>query len=113
MSHASSPTQHDDTHGAYVRGSMDVSDQQATWKAFSAWAKWGTLHVLGLTFFLIFWLVAGMPIVVAGTLIGAGMAVVAWFFESPIGACLLVFAGSVVTSAALAVIMSLIGVLAG
>ena len=65
----------------YVRGKMDIADQQATWSAFTVWAKWGTLLVMGFTFFLIFWLVGGIPFVVSLALIAVLMAAIAWFFS--------------------------------
>lgn len=95
---------HTNTH-ASDQGSMDVSMQSETWTAFTHWAKWGTLIVLGFVFFLLFWLVGNMSLPVAAALIGALVGAASWFFGSAPGLSLGVFVGLTV----LGVIASIIG----
>jgi hypothetical protein len=71
---ASAPQDHSD----YVHGSQEIGEQQATYSAFMAMSKWGSLAIAALLAFLTIWFMpggnffgaafAGIVIVVAGVL---------------------------------------------
>lgn len=44
-------------------GHMDPAVNQRNWQAFLRLAKWFSLGILGLTFFLIIWLIGHAPLV--------------------------------------------------
>jgi len=44
-------------------GHMDPSVNRRDWQGFLKVAKWGSLGILGLTFFLIIWLIGHAPLI--------------------------------------------------
>lgn len=73
------PHAHDD----YVRGSQEISEQQATYGAFMGMAKWGSLWIAAVLAFLTIWF---MP---NGSFFGGFIAMVVllvagwWFLKAP------------------------------
>jgi hypothetical protein len=60
----------------YTIGSMDISEQRATFNVFANLTKWGSLIIAGLLLFLTVWFGAGLgfipAFISAAVLVGAG-----------------------------------------
>lgn len=67
-----------DAHDDYVRGSQEISEQEATFDAFMGLTKWGSLAVAGLLLFLILWFQPGGSFIAA--FISSVVLLVAGFF---------------------------------
>ncbi len=71
-----------DAH-AYMRGTMPIQEQAATFAAFMAMAKWGSLWIAALLTFLTIWFMPG------GSFFGGAIAAVVllvagwWFLKKP------------------------------
>ena len=50
---------HADAHDDYVRGSMEISEQQSTFALFINLAKWGSLLIAAVLVFLTLWFQPG------------------------------------------------------
>lgn len=59
---------------------MDLSEHQRTWEGFMAVSTYGSIAIIALIFFLIFFLVADWPWLTALLVVGVASAVVAFFF---------------------------------
>lgn len=67
-----------DAH-AYQRGSMEISEQAATYSAFMGMAKWGSLATAVAVTFLTVWFMPGGNFF-AGFISAVVLAVAGWFF---------------------------------
>lgn len=82
---AKSPAHHSSTEAAdhdaqaYVRGTMTIEEQAATWGLFMTLAKWGSLAVASVLLLLVLWFQPGGNLFLG---LGGGivLAVAGWFF---------------------------------
>ena len=69
---------HADAHDDYVRGSMEISEQQSTFDLFINLAKWGSLLTAATLVLLVMWFQPGGSFI--GGAITAVVVLVAGFF---------------------------------
>lgn len=64
---------------AYIRGSMTIEEQSATWGLFMTLAKWGSLAVASILLMLVLWFQPGGSLFMGlgGAIV---LAVAGWFF---------------------------------
>ncbi|WP_396594008.1 aa3-type cytochrome c oxidase subunit IV [Brevundimonas sp. R86498] len=82
---AKSPAHHSSTEAAdhdaqaYVRGTMTIEEQSATFALFMSLAKWGSLAVASILLLLVLWFQPGGSLFLG---LGGGLvlAVAGWFF---------------------------------
>lgn len=67
-----------DAHGDYVRGSQEISEQQATFHAFMGMSKWGSLAIAAALAFLTIWFMPGGSFF-GGLIAAVVLSVAGWF----------------------------------
>jgi len=81
LSHATDEAEADAE--AYLRGSMEINEQTATWNLFMGMAKYGSLTIAAAVAFLTLWFAVGAGMIAGGFVFVVIMAVGIFFLRKP------------------------------
>lgn len=74
------PAHADHDADAYLRGSMQIEEQKATWALFGALTKWGSLSVAVAVLFLTIWFMPNGGGFLPGLIAAVVLSVAGWWF---------------------------------